>query len=72
MTRLLKLTLSIYQTTLSLFLSTFFGRGCRYTPTCSEYAKDAITKYGVREGSIKTGKRLLHCHPWGGYGYDPA
>ena len=44
---------------------------CRFTPTCSEYMKDAITKYGTIKG-LKLGvKRLLKCHPFGKYGYDP-
>ena len=44
---------------------------CRFTPTCSEYMKQAIEKYGVRKG-VKLGiKRLLKCHPFGKYGYDP-
>ena len=45
---------------------------CRFTPTCSEYTKIAIEKYGVIKG-IKLGiKRILRCHPKGKYGYDPV
>ena len=44
---------------------------CRYTPTCSEYTKKAINKYGPFKG-IKLGLiRILKCHPWGGSGYSP-
>lgn len=44
---------------------------CRYTPTCSEYMKQALEEYGFFKG-LKLGiKRLLRCNPWGGYGYDP-
>jgi hypothetical protein len=44
---------------------------CRFTPTCSEYMKEAINKYGAYKG-LKLGiKRLLKCHPFGKYGYDP-
>lgn len=44
---------------------------CRYTPTCSEYMKQAIERFGVIKG-IKLGiKRILRCNPKGGYGYDP-
>ncbi len=44
---------------------------CRFTPTCSEYMKEAIIKYGTFKG-IKLGiKRLIRCHPFGKYGYDP-
>ena len=45
---------------------------CRFTPTCSEYMIEAIKKFGVTKG-IKLGiKRILKCHPKGGYGYDPV
>ncbi len=45
---------------------------CRFTPTCSEYMKEAIEKYGALKG-LKLGfKRLLRCHPFGKYGYDPV
>ncbi|MEO9467783.1 membrane protein insertion efficiency factor YidD [Parasphingorhabdus sp.] len=45
---------------------------CRYSPSCSAYAIDAITKYGAIRGSWLGAKRLLRCHPWGGSGYDPV
>jgi len=45
---------------------------CRYSPTCSEYAVLAIKKYGPFKGSYLTVKRILRCHPWGGYGFDPV
>lgn len=45
---------------------------CRYTPTCSSYAHQAIEKHGAAAGSWLALKRLLRCHPWGGYGYDPV
>lgn len=45
---------------------------CRYTPTCSNYSKTAIQRYGALRGGIMASKRLLSCHPWGGYGYDPV
>lgn len=44
---------------------------CRYTPTCSKYALDAIKKYGPWKGGKLTIKRIASCHPWGGDGYDP-
>lgn len=44
---------------------------CRFTPTCSEYAKQAITKYGVLKGLFLSIKRILKCHPFSKYGYDP-
>ena len=45
---------------------------CRFTPTCSEYAVQAIRKYGPFKGLYLAGRRLLRCHPWGGSGYDPV
>ncbi|MBX3163174.1 MAG: membrane protein insertion efficiency factor YidD [Bacteroidetes bacterium] len=45
---------------------------CRYTPSCSEYAVEAINKYGAFKGGWLGLKRILRCHPWGGHGYDPV
>ncbi len=45
---------------------------CRFVPTCSEYAMQAIQKYGPFKGFWLAVKRLLRCHPWGGSGYDPV
>ncbi len=45
---------------------------CRYTPTCSEYAIQAIKKYGAIKGFWLALKRISRCHPWGGSGYDPV
>lgn len=45
---------------------------CRYTPTCSQYAIEAIRKHGPAKGLILAVKRLFRCHPWGGSGYDPV
>ncbi|MGE4567741.1 MAG: membrane protein insertion efficiency factor YidD [Bacteroidales bacterium] len=45
---------------------------CRYTPTCSAYALEAIKRYGPFKGGWLALKRLLSCHPWGGHGYDPV
>lgn len=44
---------------------------CRFLPTCSQYALDALTRYGPYKGSILALKRLCRCHPWGGHGHDP-
>jgi putative membrane protein insertion efficiency factor len=49
-----------------------FHNSCRYTPTCSNYAIDAIEKHGFIKGSYLAIKRILRCNPWGGYGYDPV
>ncbi len=53
-------------------ISPFTPPTCRFTPTCSEYAVEAITKYGPAKGLWLAVKRLLRCHPWGGSGYDPV
>ena len=45
---------------------------CRFTPTCSQYMIDAINEYGVLKGIHLGIKRLLKCHPFGKYGYDPV
>jgi len=58
----------LYQLTLSPWL----GRQCRYEPTCSVYAAQALERFGVRRGLVLAAKRLLRCHPWGSSGYDPV
>lgn len=58
-----------------LYRATFgrvMGGHCRYVPTCSQYAIDALNKYGAARGAWKAIKRICRCHPWGGKGYDPA
>lgn len=45
---------------------------CRFTPTCSHYAAQAVTKFGPFKGGWLALKRLGRCHPWGGSGYDPV
>ncbi len=45
---------------------------CRFTPTCSQYAIEAIKKYGPFKGLYLAIRRILRCHPWGGSGYDPV
>jgi uncharacterized protein len=53
-------------------LGHFMGGQCRFQPTCSQYAIDAVNKYGSIKGGWKAIKRICRCHPWGGQGYDPA
>ena len=55
-----------------LVISPVFGPKCRFTPTCSNYALDALKKYGLFKGSWLAIKRIAKCHPWGGKGYDPV
>ena len=45
---------------------------CRFTPTCSQYALEAFTKYGPLKGLWLSVKRIIRCHPWGGSVYDPV
>jgi len=53
-------------------VSPFLPVSCRYLPTCSEYALDAIAEYGALRGSALALARIARCHPWGGAGYDPV
>ena len=52
-------------------LSPLLPAGCRYVPTCSEYAVQALEQYGLLRGLLLTAWRLLRCNPTGGHGYDP-
>jgi uncharacterized protein len=53
-------------------LSPWLGGQCRFVPTCSQYALEAVSRYGVLRGSWLTLKRLGRCRPGGGSGYDPV
>lgn len=66
--RLLLGSIRAYQLTLSPWL----GRQCRYEPTCSVYAAEAIREHGACRGVWLAAKRIGRCHPWGGAGYDPV
>jgi uncharacterized protein len=52
-------------------LSSLIGRQCRYEPSCSHYADEAIARHGLWAGGWMGAARLCRCHPWGGEGYDP-
>ncbi|HET9742670.1 MAG TPA: membrane protein insertion efficiency factor YidD [Terriglobales bacterium] len=54
------------------WISPMFGESCRYSPTCSEYAAQAIVERGWLRGSGMAVRRLLRCHPLGSSGYDPV
>jgi len=62
------LLIKIYQ----LAISPLIGPKCRFTPTCSQYGKEALQKYGFIKGGWMTIKRIAKCNPWGGHGYDPV
>ena len=53
-------------------LSPYWPGTCRYSPTCSYYAREAIERHGVMRGGWMAVVRLSRCHPWGGHGYDPV
>ncbi|RZO93205.1 MAG: membrane protein insertion efficiency factor YidD [Gammaproteobacteria bacterium] len=53
------------------YLSPLLGPSCRFHPTCSEYALQAIENFGVIKGGFLAIKRILKCNPWGGNGFDP-
>lgn len=55
-----------------LLLSPWLGHGCRFQPTCSAYALDALERHGAVRGGWLALRRLMRCHPWGGQGYDPV
>ena len=68
MKRVLLFLIRLYQK----YLSPGLPRRCRFSPTCSQYALEALRKYGPLKGLWLTVRRLSRCHPWGGSGYDPV
>jgi putative membrane protein insertion efficiency factor len=54
------------------FISPLFPSSCRYTPTCSHYALEALKRHGLFKGGWLALKRIASCNPWGGSGYDPV
>ena len=66
--KLMVLPIRFYQK----FISPFTLPSCRFTPTCSQYAVEALRRHGPVKGLWLAIKRILRCHPWGGSGYDPV
>ena len=66
--RLLVLPIRVYQ----YVISPLIGPRCRFAPSCSEYAAEALTNHGVLRGGWLAVRRIVRCHPWGGSGYDPV
>lgn len=66
--------LRAYQLAVSPLLHALFGPfgGCRFYPTCSDYAAQAVRRHGAGRGSVLAVGRLCRCHPWGGCGEDPV
>jgi putative membrane protein insertion efficiency factor len=64
----------VYRWTLSPAQVFLFGpnAGCRFTPTCSQYALEAVEKHGAISGTVLAAKRICRCHPWGDCGHDPV
>lgn len=53
-------------------VSPILGVNCRFAPSCSEYAIEALAAHGAWRGGWLAARRILRCHPWGGHGYDPV
>lgn len=74
--KIIVFAITLYQKTLSFdhgFFRGLYPHGfCRYYPTCSQYAKDAILRFGLNKGSYLAGKRILRCHPLAAGGVDPV
>lgn len=68
MRKLLLLPIRVYQYAISPMMASH----CRYCPTCSQYAVEAITAHGAIKGLFLSAKRLMRCHPWAKGGYDPV
>jgi putative membrane protein insertion efficiency factor len=68
------LAIRAYRLTVSPAQAFLFGggAGCRFTPTCSAYALDAVAQRGAIAGTFLSVKRICRCHPWGGGGHDPV
>lgn len=68
MKKLLLFLLRMYQ----LGISPFLGPKCRFYPSCSQYAAEAIVEHGAARGSLMAAKRVCKCHPWHAGGFDPV
>jgi len=67
MRRIITVPIRLYQK----LISPLFPPSCRFTPTCSEYAIQAVNKYGIFKGTVKAAYRILRCNPFNKGGYDP-
>lgn len=55
-----------------ILISPWLGSNCRYEPTCSKFALEALREHGAFRGTWLAARRIGRCHPWGGSGYDPV
>jgi uncharacterized protein len=67
-TKIILLLLKFYKR----IISPYVPPGCRFLPSCSDYAAEAVQKHGPWRGGLFALKRLCRCHPWGGHGVDPV
>jgi uncharacterized protein len=72
MRTLIKHILLIFIKLYQYLISPLTPASCRFTPTCSQYAAEAVIKHGPFYGGWLALKRIARCHPWGGSGYDPV
>jgi putative membrane protein insertion efficiency factor len=63
---------SIYRAVVSPVIHAINGPACRFEPSCSEYARDAIAEYGIVRGGMMAIWRIARCNPMGGHGFDPV
>lgn len=70
--RVISLPLLALIRTYQWVISPLLGTRCRFAPTCSHYAAEAMKKHGAAKGAWLAARRLLRCHPLGGSGYDPV
>jgi hypothetical protein len=64
----LRFSVGVYR----LVLKPILPGSCRYTPSCSDYALEALARHGAAQGGWLAARRICRCHPWGGFGYDPV
>lgn len=72
MKRIFLFLIDIYKVMISPVFVFLFGRGCKFSPTCSDYAKEAISSHGVVKGVELSIKRVVRCHPVSKGGFDPV